>query len=120
MGECEINKSPVLLRMFNNFCHGFNFLEVPGQWMFQFLPFLADCGLDIRNFHCLFDSDGWWNSDTYPFSEMWSMCFCGLPRSLRLCWRSLLLVSANIPLREHTALKEPLIFLNFFELRRSP
>ena len=70
---CKKNRSSVLLSLLNHFWLWFDSLEVLGPLFLQFFPFSVDCGLGIRNRH----RDLVWQSDTYPFSDMWSMCACG-------------------------------------------
>ena len=57
-GRCEMNESPVILRLLNFFCLGFFFfLEVPGRKILQLVSFIVH-GFGFRNRHRFFDGHG--------------------------------------------------------------
>ena len=55
---CEMNRSPVLLRLLNHFWCGFDILQVPSWSTFQLFPFLVDRGLAIQYFQSISSGDG--------------------------------------------------------------
>ena len=72
--------------------NGFDFLEVPGRWLFQFVPFSVDCAFGIRNIYRIFDGDGHMHHTVMEIGHISLLlrrcgpsAFVVFPPSLRIC-----------------------------------